>query len=84
MNILFSEQAWNEFTSIKENTTLGKQIRETIKTIQRGDTSGKEEALKHELSGYFSRRLDKKNRLIFKRENDTLVIVQCGGHYSDK
>lgn len=84
MNILFTEQAWNEFTSIKENTTLGKQIRTTIKAIQRGDATGKEEALKHELSGFYSRRLDQKNRLIFKRENDTLVIVHCGGHYSDK
>lgn len=64
MNILFTQQAWEEFTAIRENTPLGKKIRATIKEIQRGDNElEKEEALKYELSGYYSRRLDQKNRI---------------------
>jgi toxin YoeB len=44
---------------------------------------GKPEELKHELSGYWSRRIDKKNRLIYRIEAGkvTVVIVSALGHY---
>ena len=83
MNVLFTEQAWKEFNDVKASSELGKSIRITIKELQRGANLGKAEPLKHQLSGYYSRRLDKKNRLIYKIEDDTLKIVQCTGHYGD-
>ena len=45
--------------------------------------TGKPEQLKHELSGYWSRRIDKKNRIIYRIEEDviTVVIVSASGHY---
>jgi toxin YoeB len=54
-----------------------------IKEIQRTpfDGIGKPEALKHDLSGYWSRRINEAHRLIYKVENDVLTIVQCRGHY---
>ena len=46
--------------------------------------SGKIEMLKGNFSGYASVRIDKKNRIIFKADDNQITIVQCGGHYNDK
>ena len=83
MNVLFTENAWKEYCSLKPNDPLVKAIKDTIKDIQRGNNLGKEEHLKYEYSGYLSRRLDKKNRLIYKLDNNTLQIVKCTNHYDD-
>ena len=65
MNVMFSEDAWEEFCAIKANTPLAKAIRDTIKDIQRGNKLGKEEHLKYDMSGLLSRRLDKKRIALF-------------------
>jgi len=43
--------------------------------------SGKPEALKHDLSGLWSRRISQKDRVIYKYDNDTIYIFAIGGHY---
>jgi len=60
-----------------------KRINRMIKEIQRTPLEGigKPEPLKHDLSGYWSRRIDDANRLVYKVENDMLTILQCRGHY---
>ena len=45
---------------------------------------GEPEALKGNLQGFFSRRIDEKNRLVYRIENGQLQIAQCRGHYYDK
>lgn len=45
---------------------------------------GKPEPLKYDNSGWWSRRISQKHRLIYRIENDTLQIVSCFGHYGDK
>ncbi|TDD96996.1 Txe/YoeB family addiction module toxin [Flavobacterium cellulosilyticum] len=47
---------------------------------------GKPEALKHQLSGFWSREINKKDRLIYKVEEDivTVFVIAAMGHYSDK
>ena len=55
-----------------------------LQDIERNGTDkgkGQPESLKHELSGYWSRRIDKENRLVYKVEEEKLYIVQCGTHY---
>lgn len=84
MNVFFTEKAWKEFCSLKPSDPLVKKIKDTIKDIQRGNNLGQEEHLKHEYSGFMSRHLDKKNRLIYKVENNTVQIVKCTHHYNDK
>ena len=42
---------------------------------------GKPEALKYEWSGYWSRRIDKKNRLVYRFDDDFIYLVQAKGHY---
>ena len=57
-----------------------------IKDIQRNGIKGlgKPEPLKDDLSGWFSRRINNKDRLVFKIEKDSLIIASCKGHYGDK
>ena len=45
---------------------------------------GKPEELKHEYKGCYSRRINKKDRLIYKIENNNLIILSCKFHYKDK
>ena len=63
---------------------LIKIVHELIKDIERNGADkgrGQPEPLKHELSGYYSRRIDSANRLVYKVDGDKLNIVQCGTHY---
>jgi toxin YoeB len=48
--------------------------------------TGQPEALKHELQGFWSRRINKKDRLIYKVEEQivTVIVVSAYGHYSEK
>lgn len=42
---------------------------------------GKPEALKHSLTGYWSRRIDREHRLVYRVEGETLFVVSCRYHY---
>ncbi len=42
---------------------------------------GKPEPLKDNLSGYWSRRIDEVNRLVYKVSNEQIELIQCKGHY---
>ena len=46
--------------------------------------TGKPEPLSGNLTGYWSVRIDEKNRIVFRIEGDNLEIMQCGKHYRDK
>jgi toxin YoeB len=54
-----------------------------IKEIEREPFTGKgkPEPLKHQLSGFWSRRIDAQHRLVYSFEADTLLIAQCRDHY---
>ena len=43
---------------------------------------GKPEPLKHDLTGYWSRRIDEVNRLVYRISEDVIVVIQCRGHYN--
>ena len=45
---------------------------------------GHPEPLKGNLAGWWSREIDEKNRLVYKIEDETIVIMQCKNHYLDK
>lgn len=87
MNVTFTPRAWYEYTGwqLEDKKTL-KRINSLIKDIERnGNTGiGKPEPLKG-WNGYWSRRIDDENRLVYKLigEGDaqTLVIFQCSSHY---
>lgn len=72
--------------SFQQNTKKLKKINDLIKSISRNGYNciGKSEPLKDNLSGFWSVRIDEKNRLVFAIKEDSILIAQCGTHYSDK
>ena len=87
MNIYWDEKAWQEYLywQMQDKKTL-KRINNLLKDINRNGYSciGKPEPLKGDYSGWWSVRIDEKNRLVFKIENEQLKILECGTHYGDK
>ena len=82
----WADVAWNDYCKLFElhQQKLIKMVHELIKDIERNGVDkgrGQPEPLKHELSGYWSRRIDSENRLVYKVDGDRLNIVQCGTHY---
>ncbi len=84
MRITFSSHAWEDYTTwLKEDRKMLVKINQLIKDIQRTpyEGIGKPEALKYDLAGYWSRRIDREHRLVYKVENDTVIIISCKYHY---
>ena len=83
-NITFTEQAFAEYIDwqSKDKQKL-KKINSLLKDITRTpfDGIGKPEALKENLSGYWSRRIDEENRLVYRFIDGTIEVYQCRGHY---
>ena len=63
---------------------IGKAYKGLIRDIERNnfDGIGKPEPLKGELSGFWSRRIDDTNRLVYRISNGVLEILSCRGHYN--
>ena len=84
MRITFSSHAWEDYTTwLKEDRKMLVKINQLIKDIQRTpfEGIGKPEALKYDLAGYWSRRIDREHRLVYKIDNETLIILSCKYHY---
>ncbi|MBL4871134.1 MAG: Txe/YoeB family addiction module toxin [Robiginitomaculum sp.] len=83
-NIVFRPTAWEQYTHWQQNDkAILKKLNKLIKECQRHPFkgTGKPEPLKGELSGYWSRRITREHRLVYKVELDTLIIIQCRYHY---
>ncbi|MCO6516075.1 MAG: Txe/YoeB family addiction module toxin [Snodgrassella sp.] len=87
MNFDFTPQSWLEYTywQNQDRKTI-KKINVLLNDIARNpyEGIGKPEALRENLSGFWSRRIDDKNRLVYRIIDDRCQIIQCKGHYSDK
>ena len=84
MNINWNSEAWKEYVDWQpKDKKVIKKINEIIKDIQRNGNEeiGKAEALKHELSGYWSRRITDKHRFIYKLTENEVIIIACANHY---
>ena len=86
-NILFTPTAWGEYTywQSQDKKTL-KRINTLIEAAAREPFTGigKPEALRGDLTGIYSRRIDDTNRLIYKADDNAFQIVACRYHYKDK
>lgn len=84
MRLIFSEQAWEDYLYWqKTDKQLLKRINMLIKDIKREpfEGIGKPEPLKHALSGYWSRRINDEHRIVYKVNEDSLLIAQLRYHY---
>jgi toxin YoeB len=84
VRLIFSEHAWEDYLYWqKTDRAVLKRINKLIRQIQRTpfEGIGKPEPLKHALTGYWSRRIDSEQRIIYQVEGDALLIAQLRYHY---
>ena len=85
MKIHWSREAWEDYQRLSIlNSRLFKRINELVADIRVNGNSkgiGKPERLIY-IKGYWSRRIDKHNRLVYRLDGDILNILECNGHYS--
>ena len=84
MGIHFDDMAWRHYIDWQtlDRKTL-KKINSLLTSIRRNgyQSIGKVEKLKGDLSGFYSVRIDDKNRLVFYVRGDDVIIASCSGHY---
>lgn len=84
MRVSFSTNAWDDYVALqKVDRAAVRRINTIIRNIQRTPFTGigKPEALKHALSGYWSRRITDEHRLVYKIADDAILIAQVRYHY---
>lgn len=87
MNKVWAPEAWTDYIwwQTQDRKTL-KRINSLIKDIERNglsDGMGKPEALRGDLSGFWSRRIDGQNRLVYRIAGVNIEIASCKSHYGD-
>ena len=88
MNKSWDEEAWEDYLYWQsQDKKILKRINQLLKDIDRNgyDGIGKPEPLTGNLSGYWSRRIDDCNRIVYRIiDENKIEIIQCGSHYRDK
>lgn len=84
MKLVFAEAAWQDYLYWQTNDKqMLQRINKLIQEIQREPFAGigKPEQLKHALSGFWSRRINDEHRIVYKVDNDSLLIAQLYFRY---
>ncbi len=84
MNLVFSEQAWEDYLYWQKiDKKLVQRINDLVKEITRTPYTGtgKPEPLKHALSGYWSRRINDEHRIVYVVADGSLFLAQLRYHY---
>lgn len=84
MKLVFSKNAWEDYTSwLVEDKKMLRKINELIKDIQSSPFKGKgkPEPLKFDLAGFWSRRIDREHRLVYQVRDNEILIYSCKYHY---
>lgn len=86
MRLLWEETAWDDYCAwqMEDKKTL-KRINSLLKDIQRDSYSGigKPEPLRGNLSGWWSRRIDDTNRIVYREKDGAIIIASVKGHYNE-
>ena len=87
MNKVFTTNGWKDYIHWQtEDRKILRKINTLLEYISRNGNEGigKPEALSGNLSGYWSRRINDKDRLIYKIDDTNIYILACKYHYSDQ
>lgn len=82
--ISFTKAAWADYNYwVSTDQKKLKKINSLIDEVTRTPFAGtvQPEQLKHQLNGFWSRRIDNENRLVYAVRNDNIEIISCKGHY---
>ncbi|MHB0854199.1 MAG: Txe/YoeB family addiction module toxin [Rectinema subterraneum] len=85
MNKLFTDEAWKDYIYWHETDKKQlKKINDLIKEIDGTpfEGTGKPEALKQNLQGFWSRRIDHEHRIVYKVEENQVIFISFRYHYS--
>lgn len=87
MEKLWTDRAWEDYLywQTQDKKTLNR-VNQLIKDIERNGNKGigHPEALRGNLSGWWSRRIDDDNRIVYRLKDEKVEFAQCKGHYNDK
>ena len=87
-SLVFEGNTWVTYEELRQkDKKLHSALCRILKEMPRDNPctgTGKPEALKHNLSGLWSRRISQKDRVIYKYDNDYIYIFSIGGHYEKK
>jgi Txe/YoeB family toxin of toxin-antitoxin system len=87
-SLVFEGNTWAIYEALREqDKVLHKALRKLLKEMLRSDPAaglGKPEQLKHSLSGFWSKRISQKDRLIYTFDERYIYIFAIGGHYDQK
>lgn len=84
MVLVFTENSWQDYLYWqKTDKKMLKKINELIKAVKRDPFNGigKPEPLRHDLAGYWSRRIDQEHRLVYQVNKSQILIYACRFHY---
>lgn len=84
MTLAFTDAGWADYQYwVATDRAMVKRVNKLITDIQRTPFTGigKPEALKHQLAGYWSRRITDEHRLVYAVENDQIVVIAARHHY---
>lgn len=83
-HLIFHERGWEEYLYWqKSDKKLLKKLNTIFKELQRHpyEGIGKPEPLKHDLAGYWSRRLNDEHRIVYRVNDESVIVLQCRYHY---
>ena len=85
MKKIWFEEAWTDYIYWQQDKKMLKKVNDLVKDTERHpfEGIGKPEPLKGEFSGFWSRRIDGKNRFVYRVKGEFLEILSCKGHYND-
>lgn len=87
-SLVFEGKTWEAYEDLREkdkklHTALCKILKEMLRDEDPSTGTGKPEQLRHKLTGFWSRRISQKDRLIYKFDDKSIYIFAIGGHYDD-
>ena len=86
-SLVFEGETWIDYEKLRQSDKkLHENLCKILKEMMRGEPTegmGKPEPLKYNLSGFWSRRLSQKDRIIYKFDSDHIYIFAIGGHYKN-
>ena len=84
VQVAFSRQAWADYRHwVRTDRKVAQRIARLIEDCLRDPFGGigNPEPLRHDVAGYWSRRITQEHRLVYKFEKERCVVVQCRYHY---
>jgi toxin YoeB len=87
-SLVFEGKTWEAYEAMRQrDKKLHDAVRKIIKELIRSDDpavgTGKPEPLKHNLSGFWSRRISQKDRIVYRFDDSSIYIFALGGHYDE-